>query len=260
MKSGHRYISSKKNADAFTLIELLTVISIIALLMAILMPSLQRVRQVGQMVVCLSNEKQLGLGLMVYAQTYDGWLGVNNFDHSDYPHQTSWNRQILAASVLAGVEKTDGSPRYWLADIENPIPIFVCPAAKRLSHYDSGEPGHPHPQTISYLMNDMFRSNGQADYSFLPGRNRVENISNPSRVYLLYEPESMWYYGWNSEFPRCDFRSYSTSVEDFILARHHPKESVNFTFGDGHAEKLQFEEIDYSDGYKITGRWRSKGR
>ncbi|AQQ70867.1 type II secretion system protein G [Limihaloglobus sulfuriphilus] len=60
---------------AFTLIELLVVISIIALLMAILMPSLARARKQAKSVVCLSNLKQWGLILNLYAQDYDN--GIN---------------------------------------------------------------------------------------------------------------------------------------------------------------------------------------
>jgi len=50
-----------KKAEGFTLIELLVVISIIAVLLAILMPSLQRVRNDAQSVVCKSNLKQSGI-------------------------------------------------------------------------------------------------------------------------------------------------------------------------------------------------------
>ncbi len=56
----------------FTLIELLVVIAIIALLMAILMPALQRVRKQARGVACLSKLKQWGVFFAMYADDYDG--------------------------------------------------------------------------------------------------------------------------------------------------------------------------------------------
>jgi len=55
----------------FTLIELLVVIAIIALLMAILMPALQRVKKQAKAVVCKSNLRQIGMGANFYAEEYD---------------------------------------------------------------------------------------------------------------------------------------------------------------------------------------------
>lgn len=60
-----------KQETAFTLIELLIVIGIIALLAAILFPVFSRARENARRTSCASNQKQLGLGLIQYSQDYD---------------------------------------------------------------------------------------------------------------------------------------------------------------------------------------------
>jgi prepilin-type N-terminal cleavage/methylation domain-containing protein/prepilin-type processing-associated H-X9-DG protein len=59
---------------AFTLVELLVVIGIIAVLIAVLLPALTRAREQANAAACLSNLRQLGMAMQMYAQGNDGFL------------------------------------------------------------------------------------------------------------------------------------------------------------------------------------------
>ncbi|MHC4353859.1 MAG: type II secretion system protein, partial [Planctomycetota bacterium] len=71
-------------ARAFTLIELLVVIAIIAILMAVLMPALNRARLQGKRAACMGNLKQLTLAWIMYADENDDKIPVAN------PNSTGW--------------------------------------------------------------------------------------------------------------------------------------------------------------------------
>ena len=59
---------------AFTLIELLVVISIIALLMALLMPAMSKAKEQARRVLCGTNQRQIAMASVMYAQTYNGYI------------------------------------------------------------------------------------------------------------------------------------------------------------------------------------------
>jgi len=72
----------RTNRQGFTLIELLVVIAIIAILASILFPVFSRAREKARQASCMSNLKQIGLALAMYASDFDGYLPMANYKPS----------------------------------------------------------------------------------------------------------------------------------------------------------------------------------
>lgn len=73
-------LDGRHRSRAFTLIEVLVVVSIIALLIAILLPSLKRARAQAREVKCAANLSQFGKGFYAYAAEFKGYLCSGSFD------------------------------------------------------------------------------------------------------------------------------------------------------------------------------------
>ena len=66
--------SKRKLSDGFTLIELLVVIAVIALLLSILIPTLNTAKRRAEGAICLSNLRQIGLATNLYAENWDDYI------------------------------------------------------------------------------------------------------------------------------------------------------------------------------------------
>jgi len=112
----------------FTLIELLVVIAIIAILAAILFPVFAQARESARKTSCLSNEKQLTLGVLQYVQDYDETLPLSNFYSGG-----AW----AGASVTTPADVFGHTPQrdcFWSNSIQpyvKNVQIYLCPSASR---------------------------------------------------------------------------------------------------------------------------------
>lgn len=82
----------------FTLVELLIVISIIAILSALLLPALNSARDKARSTECLSKLKQLGTGLMMYSSDWEGWVG--RWDSNPSYLANMWNLRLYRDNYI----------------------------------------------------------------------------------------------------------------------------------------------------------------
>jgi prepilin-type N-terminal cleavage/methylation domain-containing protein/prepilin-type processing-associated H-X9-DG protein len=152
---------------AFTLIELLIVIAIIALLAAILFPVFSRARENARRSSCQSNLKQIGLGIAQYAQDYDERLVQRRYVFSTTPSTTYYSWKIALDPYIKSTQ------------------VWICPSnpKKTVNCSDSNVNGIN--IKTSYGPNSAYNSDTGTS---TPGTNlaKVAVITDPTRDSALH--------------------------------------------------------------------------
>lgn len=227
---------------AFTLIELLVVISIIAILAAILFPVFARARENARRSSCLSNLKQIGMGVMIYKQDYDGYFPL----------------PARSDSTTADPSRYDSDYLFW--------PNFVYPYIKNLQVLRC--PSQPVDKSATsldagnYGANDLVIAN-PAVFPKAPFSDAI--LQNPAQTYLIMDAGT---YLISASHPASPSSSKSylpgtgqlgipvwSSLEarykdDFMSGRHFG--GVNMAFADGHVKWLS-SQIVLAESQKTTG-------
>jgi prepilin-type processing-associated H-X9-DG protein len=194
---------------AFTLIELLVIIVILVMLAALLLPALSRAKESARSTQCLSQMRQLGLAVRLYAE--DNEDEFPRSQHSAFSHgQLTWGRAVAPQLGFTTMTWTNLLPG-----------VYHCAGDRRTASW-------------SYGLNVYFELGPDDDYEGKPQTwRRVVSVPNPSGTLLLAENAS------SADHIMPNFWTASSDAVDVASRRH--KQRSDYTFVDGHVELLQLE-------------------
>ncbi|MHC4725792.1 MAG: prepilin-type N-terminal cleavage/methylation domain-containing protein [Planctomycetota bacterium] len=237
---------SRRGRPAFTLIELLMVIAIVALLIAILIPALSRAKNKAEEAVCLNNLKQLQICAKLYSQDYDFFLPPNRnvyYINTMGPSEGFDPNLTWCAGLAPFDTTTENIERGKLFPYNKSTDIYRCPSDKSRVRTEGGKFLNIR-RTRSYNMSQSI--NGlpySPDSAVLPSFAKETDIDKPSPSKLLFFVDVHEDSILDSHFgipPRGPmFASQEPQWWDLPAGRH--AQGANFSFADGHAEHWRWE-------------------
>ena len=249
----------------FTLIELLVVIAIIAILAAILFPVFAQAREKARQISCLSNQKQIGLGIMSYLQDYDGTYPSST--DGDYTQWYDVVNPYIKSGAAAGNGKRYGTGGIWNCPS---FPVQNGQGQNYGAHDDLfvsnwGRTTDPHPaysETILTAPADTIvvaekgaNGVGSSFETFLTLQNWWADSVLTGGVYDTAKDNSRLSYVESNGHPNPDrdVPSGQDSWEGAKTVRYRHNATANVTFADGHAKSMTKGSIKWYKNVYIKG-------
>ena len=244
MQSNQKEPFTKDRKKAFTLVELLVVIGIIALLISILLPSLSKARKAANTTKCLSTIRQLSLAWTMYANEHKG-LSIPYYNAAD--ENSLWMGQLRG--VYANIDKSRFCP-----EASDPSTNAANRWGSATTAWGPGTSGFLKNQSGSFSFNGWLYWWG--DYGGVKDRgpnysanptfffNKIVNRSSEVPLFI----DSAWVDTWIRSDDSAPPDLYGASQNStgkamwrICIARH--RKSVNISYCDGHAATVPLEEL-----------------
>ncbi len=229
-----------RRTGAFTLIELLVAVAIIALLIAILLPSLTRARRVAESATCLSNLRQFVVAAHTYAHSHRERYPIASgtaFDpQTNVFTQYAWDF-TLQRDWANGGEMSIRAGLLWQGLSVGEI--HQCPSFEGASNTAAD----PH---TGYNYNTSYIGHGQGEHIEAPAR--LTDVRRPNQTALFGDGE---YAAGANKFMRAPFKD--AEFGDIFSAREagtqgfRHSRATNTAFADGHAETRRRRYTDHQN-------------
>lgn len=240
----------------FSLVELLVVISILALLIALLLPTLEAAKDQGRATVCLSGLRQIGLGVTTYVNESRTWWPDGSgwtFDPSVYPHTPSWARVVAKTIGVTYVTEQynvlDYAPEQYLgftaslASYKN-NGIFQCPGESALNAWGGkNATSYLHNSGAGYRngfgISDSYLVHPTSAFADYWAPIREGKLIRPSATFFIGESDwviSGWWFEYNNN-----------QFYDATIAGTWHGGGGNYLWADGHAGFLRADRLKPAD-------------